>query len=81
MTDTKRSEKHEAARGSLPADLQPVFDQFVEDYKFAGVIHYRQPFVSYIILAEMVRAGWRLTGTPSGQWAVNGSKQGKSTDE
>ena len=61
MSHVKRSEKHEAARTGLPEELQPVFDQFVEDYKFAGVIHHGAPFVSYIILAEMVRVGWRLT--------------------
>ncbi len=72
MTDKpKRSEKHESARSSLPDELHPVFDQFVEDYKFAGTIHHGSPFVSYIILAEMVRAGWRLTGEPMGQWKTD----------
>jgi hypothetical protein len=65
----KRTEKHEAARTTLPEDLRPVFDQFVEDYKFAGTIHHGSPFVSYIILAEMVKAGWRLTDKPIGVWA------------
>ena len=64
----KRSEKHELARNSLPGELVPVFDQFVEDYKFAGVLHYHRPFVSYEILAEMVKAGWRPSGEPIGQW-------------
>jgi hypothetical protein len=65
----KRSEKHEAARASLPEELCPIFDQFVEDYKFAGTIHHGSPFVSYIILAEMVKAGWRLSERPIGIWA------------
>ena len=71
MSEIKRgrSEKHEAARGSLPEELRSVFDQFVDDYKFAGTIHHGSPFVSYIILAEMVNAGWRLTDTPIGVWA------------
>lgn len=60
--DHKRSEKYEQARNSLPDDLKPVFDAFVDDYKFAGTIHHGSPFVSYVILAEMVKAGWRLTG-------------------
>ena len=69
MTDEpKRSEKHELARDTLPEDLMPIFDQFVEDYKFAGIIHHGSPFVSYIILAEMVKAGWRPSGNPIGQW-------------
>jgi len=69
MSDkVNRSAKHEKARSSLPDELKPVFDAFVDDYKFAGTIHHGSPFVSYIILAEMVKAGWRLTGEPIGQW-------------
>ena len=60
----RRSEKHELARNSVPAELRPVFDQFVQDYKFAATVHYGSPFISYIILAEMVKAGWRLSGEP-----------------
>ena len=52
-----RSEKYELARNALPVELRSVFDQFVEDYKFAGTVHHGSPFVSYIILAEMVKAG------------------------
>ena len=66
--DVKRSEKHEQARNSLPEELRSIFDSFVEDYKFAGTIHHGSPFVSYIILAEMVKAGWRPSGEPIGQW-------------
>ena len=69
MQDTpKRSEKHEQARNALPDELRPVFDAFVDDYKFAGVMHHGSPFVSYIILAEMVKAGWRRSGEPTGRW-------------
>ena len=60
----KRSEKHEQARNSLPDELKPVFDDFVADYKFFGTKHYGSPFVSYAILAEMVRAGWRPSAEP-----------------
>lgn len=66
--DIKRSEKHEQARSSLPEELRSIFDAFVEDYKFAGTIHHGSPFVSYVILAEMVKAGWRPSGDPIGQW-------------
>ena len=69
MTDTPmRSEKYEQARSTLPEELRTVFDQFVEDYKFAGTIHHGAPFVSYIILSEMVKAGWRPTAEPIGNW-------------
>ena len=62
--EDERSEKHELARNSLPDALKPIFDDFVADYKFAGIKHHGSPFVSYIILAEMVRAGWRLAADP-----------------
>jgi len=60
VDEPKRSEKNEAARNTLPDELKPVFDDFVADYKFAGTKHHGSPFVSYIILAEMVKMGWRL---------------------
>jgi hypothetical protein len=64
MNETNRSEKHEAARNTLPDELKPVFDDFVGDYKFAATKHHGSPYVSYIVLAEMVRLGWRLGAAP-----------------
>ena len=60
----QRSEKHELARNSLPEDLLSVFDDLVADYRFAATKHHGSPFVSYIVLADLVRAGWRLTEEP-----------------
>lgn len=60
MDAEKRTEKHEQARNSLSDELKPIFDDFVADYKFASTKHHGAPFVSYVVLAEMVRAGWRL---------------------
>jgi len=64
MVEAARSEKHEQARNSLPEELRPVFDDFVTDYKFAATKHHGSPFVSYVVLAEMVRLGWRLAADP-----------------
>lgn len=64
MMEEKRSEKCELARNSLPESLRPIFDDFVNDYKFCGTKHHGSPFVSYIILAEMVKMGWRLAADP-----------------
>ena len=61
---TERTEKHEHARNSLPDELKPVFDDFVSYYKFAATKHHGSPFVSYVVLAEMVRLGWRLAAEP-----------------
>ncbi len=60
----KISEKQLEARNSLPEELKPVFDDFVADYKYAANMRSDLPYVSYIVLAEMVRAGWRLSAKP-----------------
>ncbi len=62
--EKKRSEKHEFARNSLPGHLVPIFDDFAADYMFYATKHYGKPFVSYIVIAEMVKAGWRLAELP-----------------
>lgn len=80
MSNPKRTEKHDAARTSVPEELRPVFDQLVEDYRFAATVHHGSPFVSYVTLAEIVRAGWRLSGNPIGQWAENPKSTGRSED-
>lgn len=65
MTENdNRSEKHDEARRSLPAELMLIFDEFVDDYKFAATKHHGSPFVSYVVLAEMVRMGWRHGAEP-----------------
>ena len=56
-----RSEKHELARCMLPDNLKPVLEELVEHYRFAASKHHGTPFVSYIVLAELVKAGWRLS--------------------
>lgn len=59
MNDQDRTEKHEEARNTLPEELKPIFEELVEDYKFAVHIRYGKKFVSYIVLADLVKAGWR----------------------
>ena len=54
------SEKHAQAREGLPEELKPAFDALVADYKFLATIHHKSPFVSYLILADLVRRGWQL---------------------
>lgn len=64
MNQEQRSEKHELARNSLPDDLKDIFDEFVRDYRFAATKHHGSPFVSYVVLAEMAKKGWRLAAEP-----------------
>jgi len=61
MENPDRSKKHEDARNALPPDLHPAFDELVGDYKFAALRHHRRPFVSYLVLADLVREGWRCS--------------------
>ena len=64
MDEAKRTEKHETARQSLPDELKPVFGDLVTDYRFAATKCHGSPFVSYEVLAELVRLGWRLGAKP-----------------
>lgn len=67
MTESKRSEKHEEARNSLAVELRPIFDDLVEEYKYRTVVRLGSSFVSYVILADLVRAGWRHSAEAIGE--------------
>ncbi len=60
----KPSDKQTEAHNSLPDELKPVFDEFVADYRYAATMRYGKPYISYIVLADMIRAGWRLSVKP-----------------
>lgn len=61
MTDTPQ---HDEARNSLPDELAPIFDELVEDNRFATISRYGQGYVAYIVLADLVRVGWRHVAEP-----------------
>ena len=58
--DHIKSEKYIEARNSLSDDLKPIYDEFVSDYRYAATVRHGKPYVSYIVLADMVKAGWRM---------------------
>lgn len=60
----KPSEKQSETRDSLPDELKPIFDDFVAGYKYAATLRHGRPYISYIVLADMVRAGWRSSADP-----------------
>ena len=62
--NSSASEKEVEARNTLPNELRPIFDQFVDEYKYAATLRYGKPYISYIVLADMVRAGWRPSAEP-----------------
>jgi hypothetical protein len=64
MSDPDKGSKREAARNSLPEHLRPAFDELVEDYKFATVKRFGQGYVAYIVLADLIRVGWRHVEMP-----------------
>lgn len=47
------------ALSSLPEELQPVYKELVEDYKFHALTRSGRAWVSYEIIADLVKAGWR----------------------
>lgn len=63
--EQKQSEKELEARNSLPEELKPVFDEFVTDYRYVATGRHGKPYISYIVLADMVKAGWRLSAKPT----------------
>lgn len=58
---TKSGGQKEEVIKSLPPDLLPVFEQLVDEYKCSCIEHYGRPLVSYLVLGDLVRAGWRPT--------------------
>ena len=59
MSSSKKSEKYLSAKESLPKNLQLIYDQLVEEYKFHTIKHYGKGYVAHIVLADLVRDGWR----------------------
>jgi len=51
-------------RAELPDELRPVYDDLVQWYRYFAAFHYSHPFVSYKILADLVREGWRMSESP-----------------
>ena len=53
------SEGYRSERERLSPDLRDEFDWLVLDYRYHALVHYAHPFVSYKVLADLVRGGWR----------------------
>ena len=62
--ECKNSSKYLEALNTLNDELKPIFEEFVSDYIYAATARYGKPYVSYIVLADMVRAGWRCSASP-----------------
>jgi hypothetical protein len=62
MDAVKKSPKFLEARNTLPEELRPVYDQMVEEYSFFALKHYGRGWVAYMVIAELVKSGWRSNG-------------------
>jgi hypothetical protein len=51
-------------REKLQRELQSSYDDLVRWYRYLAVRHHSHPFVSYKVLADLVREGWRLSAEP-----------------
>ncbi len=58
---TSNVPKHQEIRDGLPDDLKSSLDDLVTDYKFFATKHHGRAFVSYGILADLIKPGWRLS--------------------
>lgn len=56
VPDTKA---YRSERAKLPPELVPIFEDLVEAYRYYAVVHHHHPFVSYKVLAALVRDGWQ----------------------
>jgi hypothetical protein len=55
----KMTAKHLEARQLLPNDLKKQFDVLVEDYRNHATHRHGAPYVSYVVLADLIMSGWR----------------------
>lgn len=49
----------EAATAGMTPEQRAAFDALVEEYRYCAMLRARAAYVSYAILGDLVRAGWR----------------------
>jgi len=57
---TPASRKKQALE-SVPEEFRPIYKQLVSEYQFHCIQRHGRPFVSYLILADLINDGWRPT--------------------
>lgn len=60
MSDGKERPRFHEAREYLPEELRLVYDDMVAEHAFFSLKHHGRKFVSYKIIADLVKEGWRL---------------------
>jgi len=56
----KNSAKRLAVRDSLPEELQPIYDQLVDEYMYYALMRTGKGWAAYEIIADLVKSGWRV---------------------
>jgi hypothetical protein len=59
------SPKQAKAESRLPPDMIPDFRRLVDEYRFLTKVNNGAGWVAYAVLADLVRAGWRCSATPT----------------
>jgi hypothetical protein len=54
-----KSEAHRKAEATLPPEQREIFNNLVEEYRNSALVHTGQTWVNYVILADLIAAGWR----------------------
>ena len=48
-----------AQREALEPGLREYYDALVKDYRYYAFVNHRRSYVSYKVLADLAKAGWR----------------------
>ena len=62
--DLPKTAAYKKEKEKLPVELHDQYDDLVRWYRYLAVKHHLRPFVSYKVLADLVREGWRLSADP-----------------
>lgn len=58
------SNERDKIREKLQETLKPIYDQIVVDYLYHSKVIYGHTFISYKILSELVKEGWKPPDNP-----------------
>ena len=64
MVNENKSIKYDDVLSQIPENLRSEFCKLVEDYRFAAHLRYGKRYVSYIVLSDLIKAGWRCSAKP-----------------
>ncbi len=57
--DLPKSPAFQRERERLPEEVREHFDALVSEYRYYCLVRHGRPFVSYPILADLIKSGWR----------------------